>query len=353
MQMLKRSGGQQIVRQVKTTIVELVRDPVAILSNPFTVTAGIIGGIGGLVADQFGAGYGVVVVAVLILIVLGIWSEARKLSIYKHAAIPLPIVINISNPANSENALNALFNLIEQDRRFKNYRRNLAQYLQILPSDLIFNYRGDIYETERLKDFLKITRYSLEKLKTKTPRNTVIDLAYIGPASVGILIGTVLSLDSIKVFQYSKTSDSYYPVVEIRDRTLKEDVAKIEKFAVKFPQKSQKKVTVAIDVSSHKISIKDPSITAYGDLLYMKSRSIGTIELHEDWMQYSREIFKVLNLAQQNYEEIRLVYSMPVALAIILGIALQNYWNITLTQYDSGSSTYRDLMKLNELQFYL
>ncbi|MGI0488924.1 SAVED domain-containing protein [Pantanalinema rosaneae CENA516] len=351
--MLKRSGGRQIVRQVKTAIAELVHDPVAILSNPFTGTAGIIGAIGGLVADQLGAGYGVVLAVVLLFIGLGIWSEARKSSIYKHAAIPLPIVINVSNPANSDNALNALFNLIEQDRRFRNYRRNLAQYLQISPSDLIFNYRGDIYETERLKDFLKITRYDLEKLKTKTPRNTVINLAYIGPASVGILIGTVFSLDSARIFQYSKTSDSYYPVVEIRDRTLKEDVAAFEKFEVKFPPKRQPNVTVAIDVSSHKISSGDSSIEAYGDLIYMKSQSIGTIELHEDWMQYSREIFKVLNLAQQSYEEIRLVYSMPVALAIILGIALQNYWNIMLTQYDSSNHTYRDLMKLNALQFHL
>lgn len=348
--MLKRSGGGQIVRQVKATIAELVHDPRAILNNPFTLMAGIAGAIGGLLPVYIN---GVAVASgMAALIVLGIWSEARKMSIYKHDAIPLPIVINVSNPANSENALSSLFNLIEKDRKFRNYRHNLAQYLQISPLDLIFNYRGAIYETERLKDFLKITRYDLEKLKTKTPRNTIIDLAYIGPASVGILIGTVLSLDSTNIFQYSKTSDSYYSVVEIRDRTSKEDIAEFEKFEVEFPQKRQQKVTVAIDVSSHKIRTEDSSITAYGDLIYMKSQSNGTIELHEDWMQYSREIFKVLNLAQQNYEEIRLVYSMPVALAIILGIALQNYWNITLTQYDSSNNTYRDLMKLNDLQFY-
>jgi hypothetical protein len=350
--MLKRRGSGQILRQVKGMIVELVHDPQAILNSPLNGIAGIIGAIGGLLADQIGAGYGVVLVVVLGLFLLGIWSEARKKSLYTHAAIPLPIVINVSNPANSENALNALFNLIEQDRSFRNHRHNLAQYLKILPADLIFNYHGDIHQPERLKDFLKITRYNLEKLKQQTPKNTVIHLVYIGPASVAILVGTALSLDSIQVYQYSKTSESYYPVVEICDRTLKEHINTFEKFEVVHPAKTQTTVTVAIDVASHKIRTQDPTILNYGDLIYMKSRSTGTIEFNEDWMQYSREIFHVLNLAQQEYGEIRLIYSMPVALGIVLGIALQNYWNILLTNYDSPSNTYRDLIKLNQIQYY-
>lgn len=352
--MLNRVKRRQMLSQVKTAMGALVRDPISILNNPFTLAASLVVGVGGLLASQLGVGYTFVLFAVAVVsILLGIWSEARKISIYQHAAIPLPIVINVSNPVDSENALNALFNLIEQDNKFRNYRRNLAQYLQISPSDLIFNYRGDIYQVDKLKDFLKITRYDLEKLKAKTPINTTVHLAYAGPASVGILIGTVLSLENVKIFQYNKTSDNYYPVVEIRDRTLKEDITEFEKFTVDLPEKNQKNVTVAIDVSSHKIRTNDSSITAYGDLIYMKSLSIGTIQSDEDWMQYVREIFKVLNLAQQTYGEIRLVYSMPVALAVILGIAVQNYWSIMLTNYDSSNSTYRDLMKLNDIQFHL
>lgn len=309
--------------------------------------------LGGLIADQLGVGYLYVLLPVLALILIGIGSEARKTAIYQKESIPLPIVINVSNPASSKNALNSLFHVIEKNERFKGHKKNLSEYLRILPTDLIFNFRGDIHNQEILKDFLKITRYDLERLKSKTPRNTTIYLAYIGPVSVGILVGTMLGLDSIKIFQYSKSSESYYPAIEIRDRRIKEDTHDYEKFEVNFPpEKLHSKVTIAIDVSAHKIRLEEASIQTYGDLIYLKSRSIGTIQPDEDWTQYCREIIKILNYAQQKYDEIRLVYSMPYTLAIAVGIATQNYWNIMLTNYDSKTSSYQDLIKLNDIRYY-
>ena len=85
--------------------------------------------------------------------------------------------------------------------------------------------------------------------------------------------------------------------------------------------------------------------------IVIEQRIAGTITSDEDWLQYCREIFKVLNDTQQHYDEIRLLYSMPVSLAIAVGIAAQNYWNIMLTNYDSATNTYRDLIKLNQIRY--
>jgi hypothetical protein len=260
-------------------------------------------------------------------------------------------VIKIANPADSNKALQSLFNIIETENKYKDHKNNLDQYLNVSETDLIFNYSCDIYDQEMLKTFLQILRYNLEKLKKKTPQNTIIYLAYIGPISVAIMVGTILATEGVKIFQYNKSSDSYYPVVEISDRKLKEDIKEYEKFERVVTEKGQDRVTIAIDVSSHKINLNDQSIENYGDLIYLKSKGSGTIEKNEDWLQYSREIFKTINIAQQkNYQEIKLVYSMPITLGILVGMAVQQYWPILLTQYDN--STYRNLINLQEFKLY-
>nr|CAO88407.1 unnamed protein product [Microcystis aeruginosa PCC 7806] len=117
-------------------------------------------------------------------------------------------MINIANPADSNKALQSLFNIIETENKYKEHQNNLDQYLNISETDLIFNYSCDIYDQEMLKTFLQILRYNLEKLKKKTPQNTIIYLAYIGPISVAIMVGTILATEGVKIltdghiFQY-------------------------------------------------------------------------------------------------------------------------------------------------------
>ena len=152
------------LQQLKNSLSSLVHNPLSILSNPYTAWTSLLAMFGALFADALGKGYlGVLGVAGL-LFIYGIWDELRKTNIYQHDAIPLPVVINIANPASSQNALNCLFNIIEKDHRYRNHRKHLAQYLTLEASDLVFDYSGDIHNLEMLKDFLKITRHNLERL---------------------------------------------------------------------------------------------------------------------------------------------------------------------------------------------
>ncbi|NCS19460.1 MAG: SAVED domain-containing protein [Microcystis aeruginosa G11-06] len=304
-----------MLTSLQNVLSNLRQSPYNIFFNPLTNTGLAIAAILALIADQFGQGYYLIFLITLALVIIGIWRESQKYDLYKHQAIPLPIVIKIANPADSNKALQSLFNIIETENKYKDHKNNLDKYLNISETDLIFNYSCDIY------------------------------------ISVAIMVGTILATEGVKIFQYNKSSDSYYPVVEISDRKLKEGIKEYEKFEDPVTEKGQDRVTIAIDVSSHKINLNDESIENYGDLIYLKSKGSGTIERNEDWLQYSREIFTTINSTQQNnYQEIKLVYSIPITLGILVGMSVQQYWPILLTQYEN--STYRNLINLQEFKLY-
>ncbi|GCL51539.1 hypothetical protein NIES3804_31200 [Microcystis aeruginosa NIES-3804] len=212
-----------MLESLKNVLGNLRLYPYNIIFNPLTNTALMIASILALIADQFGQGYYLIFLIILALVIIGIWRESQKYDLYKHRSIPLPIVVKIANPADSNKALQSLFNIIETENKYKDHKNNLDKYLNITETDLIFNYScGDIYDQETLKAFLHILRYNLEKLKKKTPQNTIIYLAYIGLISVAIMVGTILATEGAKIFQYNKYSDSYYPLVEMSNHRPKE-----------------------------------------------------------------------------------------------------------------------------------
>lgn len=163
---------------------------------------------------------------------IGIAIEAKKYKIYTENALPIPVVINIANPADSLDALNSLFNLIQSRTQYRNYRENINKYLSITESDLVYKYEGDIFDRDRLEDFLKITKHDLERVKRKTPQNSIFYLVYIGPISVAFPIGSMLAREGMQLFQRTQNNNSYQCVMEVKDRSLKEDTPEFEKLTL-------------------------------------------------------------------------------------------------------------------------
>lgn len=362
-----------VIKTIKETVAIALANPREIaIETPWMAAAGFVGGIAPFLYSSennliiFGIAIGIkynsIVFGIMIAIFLiGILIEAKKYKIheeieakkykiYKEDALPIPIVINIANVANSFDALNSLFNLIQSQTQYRNYRQNIDKYLSITESDLVYKYDGDIFDTDRLKDFLKITKHDLERLKRKTPQNSIFHLVYIGPISVSFLIGSMLGREGMQLLQRTQDGNGYECVMEVKDRDLKEDTPDFEKFAVSYQcsEPRQPNVTIAIDGGAHRLKLNSPSITSYGDLIILEKQTGNTIGYEEDWAQYCREIFKVLNQAQQDYAEIKLVYAMPVSLALAVGMTTQHFWNIQLTNYNSQTG-YEDLIKMNEV----
>jgi carbonic anhydrase len=70
-----------------------------------------------------------------------VYDEYKKKKIYAQQNIPIPLVFNISNPADSKTALNSLFKIL--DKKYPDHKKNLKKYFNILEDDLMFKYDGD------------------------------------------------------------------------------------------------------------------------------------------------------------------------------------------------------------------
>ena len=348
-----------VIPEVKEIVAIALANPRDIvIENPYTAFAGSFGTIASLWFSAYNpSGVGIIFAISLIIFLAGIVIEGNKYKIYNKEALPIPVVINITpSRINSSDALNSLFNvnLIQAKPEYRNYRKNIQKYLGITEADLIYEYNKDIFDLEDLKTFLITTQYYLEqRVKPKTPQNSIFYLVYIGPISVAFLVGSMLGREGMLLFQRTQENNSYQCVMEVKDRKLKEDTPEFEKFDVIYQNidSGKNQVTIAIDAAAHKIKTNHPSISSYGDVIVLRSKTGNSISYEEDWTQHCREIFNVLNKAQREYGEIRLVYSMPVNLAIAVGMATQHFWNILLTNYDSKTGEYKDLIKMNEITY--
>jgi hypothetical protein len=319
----------------------------SILSNIYTQIALIFSAFGGLISDQLGRGYLLVIVISLVGILYAIYDEYRKKRIYSSKNIPIPLVFNISNPADSKSALNSLFEILNST--YPNHKENLKKYFNIKEDDLIFKYDGDIFDEKRFIDFLKITKHEIKKLEAQTPKNIDYHIVYIGPIANAILIGTMLGTEGITLYQYNKSSDSYNISLKIDSRAYKEhvDELKIIKKESIGDMKENSDVTVAIDMASHKVALgklKKP-------IIHLESTIGATIKDPKDFIRANQEIYAVINDLQQNTNHITLTYSMPTTIAILLGMSVQNYWDIEVTQYADGE--YKSVVRhLNDIKYY-
>ena len=316
-----------------------------ILSNIYTQIALIIAAFGGLVSDQFSGGYFAVIVIALTIISYAVYDEFKKHKIYSQQNIPIPLVFNISNPADSKTALNSLFRILGE--KYPDHKKNLKKHFNILENDLIFKYDGDIFDEKRFIDFLKITKHNLKKLDAQTPQNIHFHIVYIGPIANAILIGTMLGTEGITLYQYNKSTDSYTISLEIKGREYKEHIKEFKLIKKEVIGEIKERVTVAIDLASHKVALGKLD----KPIVHLQSTIGATIHKPEDFIRANQEIYACLNELQQSCLSIKLVYSMPTTVAVMLGMSVQNYWDIEVTQFSDGE--YKSVVKhLNEIKYY-
>lgn len=319
------------------------------LSNIYVNIAAVLALPLAFFADAFSSHlfYGIVCLLLLGLLIYGYIDEKKSQKLYTTNTVHLPIVFNISNSTNSKSALNSLFKILEKD--FLNHKENLKKYLNLIEDDFIFEYRGDIYDEDRFIDFLKITKHDIKQIQKKALNNTHLHIVYIGPIANAIAIGTILGTDGVTIYQYNKSTDSYKISLEIKDREFKQHVKefKILKKECIGDIKDKGVVSVAIDLSSHKVALSKLD----EPIIHLKSTLGATIKNVKEFIEANKEIYAVINELQQKVSHIKLIYSMPTSIALLLGMAIQTYWDIELTQFDNGE--YKAVIKhLNKIKYY-
>ena len=195
-----------------------------LLSNTYINIASFLAIPSAFLADVFGTPFAYItaLLILLILVIAGFVDEYKTKKLYSKENIAIPIVFNISNPADSKSSLEMLFEKLEDE--YPNHKENLKKYFNIIEKDLIFKYDSDIFNEERFIDFLKIAKHDIKKLEAQTPKNVHYHIAYIGPIANAIMVGTIFGTEGVTLYQYNKSTNSYNIALEINDRSYKEGV---------------------------------------------------------------------------------------------------------------------------------
>ena len=283
------------------------------------------------------------------------WDDTRKKEkFYKKSEIHLPVVINVDSPKSAKHIFNQLIKKIESELEINNYEDNLKKYLNIVREDLIYEYGiglEGIYNQNKLFTFLHIISYNLNQIQKKMDNKIVFHIAYYTRPSVAFALGEIFKDDGVVVYQNNPDKDVFDEVAKTQNRNYKTNVKNFEKFDVKkYENNKTTEVLLVINASSHKVNLNASSLKKYQNRVILDAKHNGTIGLNEDWMQYVKEIFTILNELQTKYSHIVIAHAMPESIALLVGMAINEYWNVTITQYDNLE--YKKVYNMSDIKLY-
>lgn len=287
-----------------------------------------------------------------VLLLLALMDVMRQKKLYETEVLTIPVVVGFEPNVSTKYTLNRLFEILQREGELKDLKKNLKKYRNITEEELIFEYKGDLYNKDSLVSFLQIIRYQITKIKQENPNRVQFHLINYTRPSYGFWLGYVFANEDVVVYQQNPDKDSFERVAHLKERDYKNEVDSFEKFHVEKLKEDSSCDTVLLGIkaSSHHISFNNEELSRYTNVVYMVANHKGTIKPDEDWVLYGREIFTQVMQLQNSYKHVVIAHNMPESLAIIVGMAMGNFWPVMITQYERGE--YKEIMKLNELKCY-
>ena len=328
--------------------------------NRHGVAATYVGFIGALLSDAYVGKTGFVLTLILTVLILflGMYSEQKKAKLYKNDIVPIPIVVSIDDNQPSKMLFNTLLTkIIAEEKQFSSLMENLEKYFNISDDMLIFKYEGDLYDQARLISFFQIIRYELNDIQNRLDNKAQFHVLYLRRPAYGFVLGGMFRTDGIVVYQNSDNKN-IDKVAVIDSRQYKEKTKRYKKFDVirNFNNKEDKHLLIVIQISSHDVSMQNKSLAEFGNTILLRSKGNGTIPTdvksveNAIWIEYAQEIYNVINKIKSEYDDITIVHSMPEAITLIVGKALENYWDINIRQFDN--SGYKHVINLKQIKYY-
>ncbi len=332
-----------------------------VLSSTYGILATTVAGFGGLFADAFfgKSGFIVTLAVALLLLLIAFVKERKVQQLYANETIPIPVVVSVDDSTPIEIHFKALLTRIaEEDSRFEGLDKKLESYFNISEQMLTFKYDGEMYDRARLISFLQIIRYVLNDIQRRLDNKACFHLFFLRRPAVGVALGGMFRTDGIVVYQNNDYSNTLDKVAKIDSRKYKEKVSDFKHFKImkKLKDKKERDLLVAVQISSHTISLEHPSLRKFKNVIALESVRNGTLPTDDEsfkndlWVEHAQEIYNIINQYKGEFDTITLVHSMPEAIGVILGMALENYWNINVYQFDRGE--YRNVINLQEIKYY-
>jgi hypothetical protein len=167
--------------------------------------------IGGDVFE--GVSYLIAIVIILIIYLIGVLCETRKFIFYNRTCIHLPVIINIANSTDSQDALKIFVQSLAERPHSKitkinnDYLYSLERYLTISSEDLVFQYNVDLNKQNELYDIFAIIRHDLTRLQKQTPKHHILEIAYIGPVAIALWLGAITNTESLALWPYNSGAE--------------------------------------------------------------------------------------------------------------------------------------------------
>ena len=326
------------------------------LGNKYVSLAGIIGLLLGFLSDALDNDITkwIIFAIIVILFIFAIVNEYRLNSKFNKEVIHIPVVIKIGSKVEASYVMNNLIEEIERMENTSSYKRDILRFLKIDLDSFIYEFKRDIYDFDNLMDFSRYINHEIKKLQVQIGNKIEFHVAYYQKPAIGFLLGTIFKTENISVYQNNDYKNTFFKVFDINSRKYKENKLNNEFYTIdrSYMTDESDEILVVLNSSSHNVNVNSDKLKKYSNYVKLTLNSNGTIPYEIDWVEHSQEIYTLLNELQIKYKHIVLAHAMPESLSLVLGMAIENYWNLTITQYNPKTSDYDEIYTMNQIKYF-
>jgi len=331
-------------------------------SNKIVQFAGILSLFLGYIADAIGNKevYLAFAFIIIILLIIALSIEIKTYDIYHAKTIHIPVIICVDDNTDTHYVLETLLSKIEQKYELHNYQENLLKYRGINLEEFIFEYNGSLFDFKRLLSFSQIINYKINQTEKALKTNVLFHVAYYRRPSVAFMLGVIFRTEGVMLYQNDDGGRRFQNVANVTSRAYKQRIKELKKYTLceEFENEECDELLFIINSASHNIDPEVKSLKEYKNRVTMTLNPqkvddkivIGTVPPKDEWAEYSHEIYTKIHDYRLRYKKIIIAHSMPEALAFLLGMAIENYWNIEITQYCDNDNI--ALYNMQDIKFY-
>lgn len=327
------------------------------LENKYLSLAGIVGVILGFLSDALDNDNAkwIIFGVIVFLFICAVINEYILNSKFNKEIIHIPVVIKVGSKVDASYVMNNLIEEIEKIEAISNYKRDILRFLKIDLDSFMYEYKGEMNKFENLMDFSRFIDHEIKKLQSQVGSKIEFHVAYYQKPAIGFLLGTIFKTENISVYQNNDYENKFCKVFDINSRKYKENKSDNEFYTIdrSCMNDESNEILVVLNSSSHNVNVNSDKLKQYSNVVKLTLNSNGTIPYESDWIEHAQEIYSLLNELQVKYQHIVLAHAMPEALSLVLGMAVENYWNLTITQYNPSTSDYDEIYTMNQIKYFL
>lgn len=300
--------------------------------------------------------------AALLILLLGL-----ALSIYRHYRTsvllhqdkPLPVVLAVE--VARRDALRDLEMAKDAIKAFSGFDafRKVESFFNVHYEDLLAQ------RTERLPtdpavwhEFLEEASQQTSQFRQHLAGGCEYHVFIHGPASLAFGMGAGLSTRN-RVVAYHFSDGRYQPVLDLSQDVRRIKAALPEQDAqyikVKYPEVLQGETVVILDLAGHSAIAGARTYLAgweHPPAIVEVSNTYGGNLTEPDWVPVVQEVYQVFKTLQQDsrVRHVHLFHSIPVPLALGIGMALGPFVQVTVYNWERAEATYYPVLQLNQLE---